>query len=96
MHIHVFLGLLVNSIIADMNYTKTQSDQSDWQAKIYHQVATSSLEQCAAICRISYIGGNECDVFSWDGADCYIGKDASNGNTVTVPSGTSDVYMDQG
>ena len=86
----------MNSIIADMNYTKTESEQSEWQAKIYHKVATLSLEECAAICRISYISSRECDVFSWDGSDCYIGEDALNSHTITVPSGLSDVYMDQG
>ena len=79
-----------------MNYTKTQGEQSEWQAKIYHKVATSSLEECAAICRISYISSRECDVFSWDGSDCYIGEDALNSHTITVPSGLSDVYVDQG
>ena len=79
-----------------MNFTKTESEQSEWQAKIYHKVATSSLEECASICRISYISSRECDVFSWDGSHCYIGEEALNSHTITVPSGLSDVYMDQG
>ena len=79
-----------------MNYTKTESEQSEWQAKIYHKETTSTLEQCAAICRVSYISNRECDVFSWDGTDCYIGEDALNSHTITVPSGSSYVYVDQG
>ena len=79
-----------------MNFTKTESEQSEWQAKIYHKVAASSIEECAAVCRISYISNRECDVFSWDGSHCYIGEDTLNSHTITVPSGLSDVYMDQG
>ena len=79
-----------------MNFTKTESEQSEWQAKIYHKVAALSIEECAAVCRISYISNRECDVFSWDGSHCYIGEDALNGNTITVPSGLSDVYINQG
>lgn len=74
----------------------TNSQQSLWQNKIYHQEAASSVDHCAAICRISYYSNKHCDVFSWDGSTCYIGRNDKNSHTNNVPSGVSQIYLDSG
>ena len=83
-----------NSSLSTTKHAMTNSEQNLWQNKIYHQEPASSVDHCAAICRISYYSNNNCDIFSWDGATCHIGRNDKNSHTNNVPSGVSQIYLD--
>ena len=89
-------GFLHNSSLASTKHAMTKSEQSLWQNKIYHQEPASSLDHCAAICRISFFSNYHCDVFSWDGTTCHIGKNDKTTHTHNVASGVSQIYIDPG
>lgn len=89
-------GFLHNSSLTSTKHAMTKSEQSLWQNKIYHQEPASSLDHCAAICRISYFSNYHCDVFSWDGTTCHIGRNDKTSHTHNVPSGVSQLYIDPG
>ena len=95
-NISALLGLLHNSTLAATEYVRTESEQSQWQNKIYYEKAAASVDECAAFCRVSYISSKQCDIFSWDGSKCYLGDNSLNSQAITVPTGTSEVYIDPG
>ena len=89
-------GFLHNSSLSTTKHAMTNSPKNLWQNKIYHEESASSVDHCAAICRISYYSNKHCDVFSWDGSTCYIGRNDKNSHTNNVPSGVSQIYLDSG
>ena len=82
--------------MASTKHAMTKSEQTLWQNKIYHQEPALSPDHCAAICRIGFFSNNQCDVFSWDGTLCHIGRNDKTTHTHNVPSGVSELYIDAG
>ena len=63
-----------------------------WSTKLYHQESTSTMEQCAALCRLNILSGNTCNMFSWVSMTCYIGNhEKTTSSNISPPLG--DIYI---
>lgn len=90
--------LHTNNISDD--YAAASVDQSQWQNKIFHVEAATSLGHCFALCRIANFSGSSyaCNMLSYDTAAsvCYLGNNDKNTPSHTVPPGQCQVYLDRG
>ncbi len=60
------------------------------------QTGISSVDHCAAFCRVSYVNSLACNLFHHTGSNCYIGNFDKSDGTASVPGGTSDIHYDKG
>ena len=90
-----FLGYLHSSAMATP-FTITESTDVSWGPKAYHKEAVTSLSHCAVLCRMSSTSNQACNMFSWDGTDCTLGRQDYTGTSPGVPSGISTVYVEPG
>ncbi len=56
----------------------------------------TSLDHCAAYCRVSYVAATKCNLFVYDAGVCYLGNMAKTDGTIAVPSATMTAYFDLG
>ena len=93
---YYFLGFLHHSSMATP-YVFTKSTETSWAPKVYHKTTTKSLSHCAVLCRMRIISDIMCNLWSWDGTDCFLGRHDYTGAAASgVPSGISIVYTDPG
>ena len=91
-----FSGYLHHSSMATP-YVYAKSTETSWAPKVYHKTAAKSLSHCAVLCRMRMISDMTCNLWSWDGTDCFLGRHDYTGVAASgVPSGISVVYTDPG
>ncbi len=88
--------LLHNSTLEAAHFAKVSLLQMEWSAHAHYKTAggdVASLSHCAAYCQLSYQISTLCQMFAYIGNICYLGNRAYTASTVSVPSGTSEVYI---
>ena len=83
-------------------YAAVQVDEANWQRKIFHKEAATSLGHCLALCRVATFSGSatsyNCNMLHFDGTACYIGDNEKDEcpPCQAVPAGMSTVHLDRG
>jgi hypothetical protein len=92
-------GFLTNSTLADTKYGMTQMERTKWNFFMYTSyTAPTTVDFCAAWCRLLRHSSSypKCNVFVFDGTNCYVGVITKTAAYNTGPAGISDVYYDKG
>ena len=90
-----YLGFIHNSSLVTQ-YNLTKAPPIKWDTHIYHTAASTSLEQCAALCQLTVVSDYSCNIFSLDttAGTCYLANhNKATSSNIPGPPGVQEIYI---